>query len=224
MGLALVGRGAKPLKGASLRATKEAKMPKITEESFEEPDEEEIAKIEKQRKKKVAKFDPAKQLGVCPPLGFFDPLGFAPVGKRKNFRNLRTMEIKHGRVAMMASVGAVVQHFIHRGDVPEKWQTYLGSVNPNGLGACAIFYGPPGFLQLTGLLFVAFIIEFIVWVDRDDREPGDYGNPLGIPLLTEEMRLKELNNGRMAMIAISGICAAELATGKDAVEQLIFWQ
>eukprot|EP00439_Symbiodinium_sp_Y106_P025317 s917_g3.t1 len=161
MGLALVGRGS----------------PSHVEMQRSEPPatQEEIAKIEKQRKKKVAKFDPAKQLGVCPPLGFFDPLGFAPVGKRKNFRNLRTMEIKHGRVAMMASVGAVVQHFIHRGDVPEKWQTYLGSVNPNGLGACAIFYGPPGFLQLTGLLFVAFIIEFIVWVDRDDREPGDYG-------------------------------------------------
>ena len=28
-------------------------------------------------------------------------------------------------------------------------------------------------------------------------------------------RREELNNGRMAMIAISGICAAELATGKD---------
>ena len=35
--------------------------------------------------------------------------------------------------------------------------------------------------------------------------------PPAIPLTPRE----ELNNGRMAMIAISGICAAELATGKD---------
>merc|ERR1711948_78215 len=54
-------------------------------------------------------FDPSKQLGVTAPLGFFDPLGFCKVGDEEGFRRLRIAEIKHGRVAMMAAVGAVVQ-------------------------------------------------------------------------------------------------------------------
>merc|ERR1719387_2011400 len=57
-------------------------------------------------------FDPAKQLGAMAPLGFFDPLGFSNVGDEAGFRNLRAAELKHGRVAMMAAVGAVAQHFI----------------------------------------------------------------------------------------------------------------
>jgi len=36
------------------------------------------------------------------------------------------------------------------------------------------------------------------------------------------MRNRELNNGRFAMFAIMGIIAAELVTGKDAVQQLGF--
>ena len=35
----------------------------------------------------------------------------------------------------------------------------------------------------------------------------------------QDMRNQELNNGRFAMVAILGIVAAELVTGKDAVQQ-----
>lgn len=38
--------------------------------------------------------------------------------------------------------------------------------------------------------------------------------------LTQDMRNRELNNGRFAMVAITGIVVAELVTGKDAVQQL----
>eukprot|EP00913_Durusdinium_trenchii_P035475 g33199.t1 len=57
-------------------------------------------------------FDPAKQVGAMEPLGFFDPAGFSKVGDKENFQNLRAAEIKHGRVAMMAALGAVVQHYV----------------------------------------------------------------------------------------------------------------
>ena len=38
-------------------------------------------------------------------------LGFSK-GYEANFRNLRAAEIKHGRVSMMAAVGAVAQHYV----------------------------------------------------------------------------------------------------------------
>ncbi|CAK9110910.1 Fucoxanthin-chlorophyll a-c binding protein F [Durusdinium trenchii] len=225
--LSLLGLAALLSRGKTARAAKAKKQKKqvlkITEESFEEPDEATVRKMAKKNKKKKQRFDPADEIGVCAPLGFFDPLGFAPKNKRKNFKNLRAMEIKHGRIAMLATVGSVFQHFIHRPDLPAPWQTYIGTVNPVGIGALAIYYGPVGFIQLLGGLFLIFLFEFFFWLERDDRDPGDFGNPLGIPLDTPEMRLKELNNGRMAMISIVGIWAAELVTKKDAVEQLMFW-
>ena len=56
-----------------------------------------------------APFQPSKQFGATEPLGFFDPLGFTAVGDERGFRKLRVSEIKHGRVAMMASIGLVGQ-------------------------------------------------------------------------------------------------------------------
>jgi len=57
-------------------------------------------------------FSPAMQVGVTDPLGFFDPLSFTKMGDKKGFSNLRAAELKHGRVAMMAALGAVVQHYV----------------------------------------------------------------------------------------------------------------
>merc|ERR1719382_1025077 len=113
-------------------------------------------------------FDPAAQLGVTAPLGFFDPLGFAKVGDEAAFRNLRAAELKHGRVAMMASVGAVVQHFVQFpgfGDVPK------------GLGAVASGNGPFG---LAALVVVSGALELFLWKDDPAKgvdSIGDFGNP-----------------------------------------------
>merc|ERR1712113_878142 len=55
---------------------------------------------------------------------------------------------------------------------------------------------------------------------KDDYFPGDIGfDPLGLkPTSAEEfaeMSTKELQNGRLAMIAIAGIFAQELINGKE---------
>jgi len=62
----------------------------------------------------------------------------------------------------------------------------------------------------------------LAWKQENDREPGNYGNPFGIDMYTTDMRNKEISNGRFAMISVVGIFAAELATGKDAMQQLGF--
>merc|ERR1719504_438894 len=58
----------------------------------------------------------------------------------------------------------------------------------------------------------------MVWSIRADHESGDLGfDPLGLkptdPAELKEMQTKELNNGRLAMIAAAGMIAQELATG-----------
>ena len=51
------------------------------------------------------------------------------------------------------------------------------------------------------------------------KEPGNFGDPMNFNQYTKEMREREINNGRFAMFAAIGIIAAEMYTGKDAVEQ-----
>lgn len=169
-------------------------------------------------KKKRPPFDPTIQVGVTAPLGYFDPCGFAKKGDRKGFWKYREAEIKHGRVAMMASVGLIVQHYIHL-----TYPVYKVNIKtaPYSLGAWGYFYGPWGLWCFLGIVFVTGVFELAIWIANPKKdEPGNYGDPLGLNLYTEDMRNKELNNGRFAMFAVMGIFAAETVTGLDAVEQL----
>ena len=60
---------------------------------------------------------------------------------------------------------------------------------------------------------------------RDDYSPGDIGfDPLGLkPSDPEELKVlatKELQNGRLAMLAAAGFLAQELSDGKGILEHL----
>merc|ERR1712032_1384902 len=153
-------------------------------------------------------FNPSKQVGAMAPLGFFDPAGFSKVGDKEGFNNLRAAEIKHGRVAMMAALGAVVQHFV-------KFPGF--EKVPAGLSAVTTAPGTYGFIALL-LLGAGF--ELAVWKQDPAKEPGNFGNPVGFGSYDDEMRNKEINNGRFAMFAALGIVVADLVTGKDALQQL----
>jgi light-harvesting complex I chlorophyll a/b binding protein 1 len=57
------------------------------------------------------------------------------------------------------------------------------------------------------------------WSIRAEHVPGELGfDPLGLkptdPAELKEMQNKELNNGRLAMIAAAGMIAQELASGE----------
>merc|ERR1719265_2213515 len=153
-------------------------------------------------------FQPANELGAMAPLGYFDPLGFAKVGDEAGFKNLRAAELKHGRVAMMASVGALAQSLFRFPGCEDVKGTFTAAVG----GDAAM----PGGLAVIFLLSGA--LEQI-WKEQPGKDAGNFGDPAGLNQYTEEMRLKELNNGRMAMISVLGIFGAELATGKDALTQ-----
>jgi len=153
-------------------------------------------------------FEPAKQVGALAPLGYFDPAGFSKAGDKEGFKNLRVAEIKHARVAMMAALGGVVQHYV-------KFPGF--EKVPAGVGALNMAPGSYGFVAL---FLLSGALELGVWTQDPNQEAGNFGDPLGLGQYSEDMRNKELNNGRFAMFAALGIVAAELLTGKDAIQQL----
>merc|ERR1712151_748049 len=124
------------------------------------------------------------------------------------FRTLRAAEIKHGRVAMMAAVGAVAQHYV-------KFPGF--EKVPAGLGAVTTAPGTYGF---AALFLLSGVMELAVWTQDAKKEPGDFGDPVGLGMYDVDMRNKELNNGRIAMFSALGIISADLLTGKDGIQQL----
>jgi len=173
---------------------------------------------------RFAEFDPALQNGAIAPLGFWDPAGFCyKKGEtgRVVFRKFRVMELKHGRVAQLASMGVIIQHWVHN----------LGpdfADIPSGLG---VFTSWKAWIGLTGLIAYCGYLELAAWTDNPLRKVGDFGDPWGAGLFvpTENGRVgnptfrdMEISHGRASMIAMAGIIAADLATGKDAIEQLGF--
>merc|ERR1719454_762690 len=158
----------------------------------------------------------AKSLpGVTGPLGFFDPLGFCSAdditeGKIKFYREV---ELKHGRVGMLAALGFVVGENFHPlfgGDIDAPaylafQQTPLETFWPTVVVAIAI---PEIYSVFSFEPVVRRVKSDVVgqtWAIRSDFKSGDLGfDPLGLkptdPAELKEMQTKELNNGRLAMI------------------------
>ena len=63
-----------------------------------------------QASKMALSADLSQELGALPPLGFFDPLGCVADGDKENFDRLRWVELKHGRISMLATVGYLVTY------------------------------------------------------------------------------------------------------------------
>jgi hypothetical protein len=154
----------------------------------------------------TCQFSKETQLGAQPPLGFWDPLGFCE--DEEKFKDFRAKEIKHGRLAMMGALGMLAQSVAQ---VPGMEGV------PKDVTACTVGNGQVGFVAI---LAVIGGLEAAVFVQDPNKEPGNFGNP--VPWFddySDEMRARELNNGRIAMFSAIGIISASLLTGKSAVEQ-----
>jgi len=159
------------------------------------------------RKTVACKFSPEAQIGVTEPLGFFDPAGFCK--DEASFKDLRAKELKHGRLAMMGALGLLTQSLVQLPGMEGV---------PKDVSAFTTGAGQTGFLITIAIIAA---LEAAVFVQDDSKEPGNFGNPL--PLVgddySDEMRNREINNGRIAMFAAIGQIAAGLYTGKSAIEQ-----
>ena len=161
------------------------------------------------------------QVGVTAPFGMFDPLNLAPESQEE-FMMYREAELAHGRIAMMAALGFYVQEQFHpmfdfaNGPVIRELDQVLTTSN--------------GQLGGSTLLLAIFFSEIwrarVGWVEpevekfalREGYLPGDLNfDPLNLkpkePAELLKMQNKELNNGRLAMIAVAGMTAEELVSG-----------
>jgi hypothetical protein len=170
--------------------------------------------------------------GALAPVGLFDPLGFAAKANAATLKRYREAEITHGRVAMLAVLGFLVgeavegSSFLFDASIQGPAITHLGQVPP-------VFWA----LLTIGIGAAEQKRAEIGWVDpkdvpigqagllRADYVAGDIGfDPLNLkPSDPEEYNLlatKELQNGRLAMLAAAGFIAQEMVDGKGILEHL----
>jgi len=153
-------------------------------------------------------------------LSFWDPMGFCSQngiteGKIKFYREV---ELKHGRVGMLAALGMVVGENFHPLfggdiDVPSYLafqQTPLQTFWPAVVLAIAIpeIYSVQTFNEVPGGQ---------PWSINDEHESGNFGfDPMELkpkdPEELKKMQTDELTNGRLGMIAAAGMIAQEMMT------------
>jgi len=170
--------------------------------------------------------------GALAPTGFFDPLGFAQTGISLNeIKRNREAEVMHGRVAMIAAVGYLAGESID------------GPFNIVGPANDQLQQMPlPAFALLTAGIAAAELKRATIgWVEpdisswtktlwklRDNYYPGDVGfDPLGLKPTDAKafanMQTRELQNGRLAMIGVAGMCAQELVNHRTIFETIDFY-
>lgn len=156
----------------------------------------------------------------------FDPLGFAK--NQDDLVKYREAEIKHARLAMLAAAGWPLSELFDR-----KIAGVLG-LNPlvdgsdrapsllnGGLGKVSPVY------WVVTLLAAAAIDVYGISRSKSnspDYFPGNLGfDPLGLypkdQAAQEDMQLKELKNGRLAMIAITAFAVQEAVSKLGVIDE-----
>lgn len=148
----------------------------------------------------------ADEIGAQMPLGFFDPLGLVEDGDKEQFEHLRWVELKHGRVAMLAVVGYLT--------------TYAGVRFPGAEDM------PAGFAALSatpGMVWAQMIATWALMEAANRSQSGtnnefqgdfrngalDFGWDKKDDKWKRAKRSIELNNGRAAQMGILGLMVHE---------------
>eukprot|EP01035_Chromulina_nebulosa_P019461 gene19461-25343_t len=152
--------------------------------------------------------------GVLPPTGFWDPLGLSVGQTDETLLKYRAAELKHGRVAQLAVIGYIAQEIAR---LPGDLNGVPFTSIPNGVAALSAIPAF-GWFQIGASLGYW---EIFGWKQVEGSTPGDFGFYSGKPLSSEELtalKTKELQNGRIAMLAIAELLTHDIA--KPAGESL----
>ena len=156
---------------------------------------------------------------------YVDPLGISKSASEDSIRLWREAELTHGRVSMLSFLhylvtdvfkfhpifpendGALITHL---SNTPESVVGLMGVI----IGALEFYRAEKGWLEPTK--------PENLWTLRDSYQPGDLGfDPLNFkktnPQLQRKFQEQELNNGRLASIAVAGIVAQQLVAQNGAL-------
>merc|ERR1719331_1097414 len=159
--------------------------------------------------------------GGTPEGKIFDPLGLG--ADEASLYRRRCVEIKHGRVCMVATLGMT----IGPNDLIQPSHALLSpSQNlhfddiPGGIAAIDAVPAA-GWIQIIALVGAH---ELTVAKQDYTKVPGEIPTFLGFkpddPVVFKNKQLKELKNGRLAMIAVLGELMAQEVSGYGTYEQL----
>jgi hypothetical protein len=166
--------------------------------------------------------------GIVAPTGFFDPLGLAQQINEETLQRYREAELAHGRFGMLAVIGFLAAEQMTAMSLAGRIQgpaiSHLSQISVPSASALVI-------------AIAAFEIQraSVGWVEpgkvpfdrpgmlRPSYSPGDLGfDPLGLlpsdPNELYDMQTKELQHGRIAMLASAGFMAQEAVDGQGIVE------
>jgi hypothetical protein len=153
------------------------------------------------------------ELGAQEPLGFWDPLNMVYEVDQERFDRLRYVELKHGRIAMLAVAGHIATTAgPHLGGDIDYSGTSFDSIQTGVAGLSQI--PTAGVLQIVA--FIGFLeLNVMKDVKGNGEFPGDFRNgfDFGWDRYSEEQKMKkravELNNGRAAQMGILGLMVHE---------------
>ena len=161
-----------------------------------------------------------KEIGVQAPLGFFDPLGLLKTATPSEFEQLRSAEVKHGRIAMLAIVGHMVTTAGVRvpGDI-----AYNLPYSSMKAGLAALDTIPAwGVAQV--ILFIG-LLEYGYGYQKKNIEDYCFQamKDFGWSEATQKSKLAiELNNGRAAQMGILGLVVHEKLNNDPYVLNALF--
>jgi hypothetical protein len=154
----------------------------------------------------------------------FDPLGFAK--NKEDLRLYREAEVKHARLAMLAALGWPISELFDRTIAQNLgWKVVIDasdrapSVLNGGLDKISPVYW-------AGIITAAAAIDLIQInksVKNPNYTPGNLNfDPLGLYPADKEgqdrMKLAEIKNGRLAMLAITAFAIQEAVTKMGVVD------
>lgn len=150
---------------------------------------------------------PEGLIGAIPPVGFFDPAGLAAKFPEK-VPYYRELEIMHGRFAQLAIIGFLIpESYAASGAYGDDFLAPTGT-------ALEAFNTDPLWLALTlGVISALETLRLLQTEPGNRVDAGVLSNGLYVTPSPEKLldyRLKELQHGRLAMLAILGAIAQEL--------------
>merc|ERR1719409_749143 len=159
-------------------------------------------------------------VGTTKPLGVYDPLQLMTKYPER-YRRFQEMEIKHGRFAMAACLHVFVTEagFRWPGDLSIAEDIKFSDMTG---GTIASWAALPN-LAWAQIVLITALLDNSVLAQDPNLEPGDVAGSAGIPWVRyedkpgtsgKEFKLNaERNNGRAAMMGITGMIIHEGLTG-----------